>query len=81
MLLVTSAINTHFSISQNGINTITLNKQIGNPLNMDIIIASRYLVVCNLLFIERYNRGIKDYDAASFTQINSIFDGTNKCCV
>jgi len=37
MLLVTSAVKTVISISQNGINQITLNKQLSNHLNMDII--------------------------------------------
>jgi hypothetical protein len=36
MLLVTSAVKTVLSISQNGINQITLNKQLGNHLNKDI---------------------------------------------
>ena len=43
MLLVTLALKTLLSISQNGINTITLNKQLGNHFNMDIINASIYL--------------------------------------
>jgi hypothetical protein len=37
MLLVTSADKTLLTISQNGINQITLNKQLGNHLSMDII--------------------------------------------
>ena len=41
MLLVTSAVKTVPSISQNGINEITLHKQWGNHLNMDIINASK----------------------------------------
>jgi hypothetical protein len=40
MLLVTLVLKTLLSISQNGINPITLNKQLGNHLNMDIINAS-----------------------------------------
>jgi hypothetical protein len=40
MLLVTSAVRTLLSISQNGINPITLNKQLGSHLNMDITNAS-----------------------------------------
>jgi hypothetical protein len=40
MLLVTLALKTILSISQNGINQIKLNKQLGNHLNMDIINAS-----------------------------------------
>ena len=40
MLLVTFALKTLLSISQNGINQITLNKQLSNHLNMDIINAS-----------------------------------------
>jgi hypothetical protein len=41
MLLVTSAVKTVLSISQNGISPITLNKQIdNNHLNKDIINAS-----------------------------------------
>ncbi len=40
MLLVTLALKTLLSISQNGINQITLNKQLGNHFNMDIINAS-----------------------------------------
>ena len=40
MLLVTSAVKTVLSISQNGINQITLNKQLGNHLNEDILNAS-----------------------------------------
>jgi hypothetical protein len=43
MLLVTLPLKTLLSISQNGINQITLNKQSGNYLNRDIIIASSYL--------------------------------------
>jgi hypothetical protein len=43
MLLVTSAVKTVLCISQNGISPITLNKQIGNHLNMDIINASTNL--------------------------------------
>jgi hypothetical protein len=43
MLLVTSAVETLLSISQNGIIPITLNRQLGNHLNMDIINASIYL--------------------------------------
>jgi hypothetical protein len=37
MLLVTLALKTIPSISQNGIRPITLNKQLGYHLNMDII--------------------------------------------
>ncbi len=40
MLLVTLALKTLLSISQNGISPITLNKQLGNHLNKDIINAS-----------------------------------------
>jgi hypothetical protein len=40
VLLVTSTVKTVLSISQNGISPITLNKQIGNHLNKDIINAS-----------------------------------------
>jgi hypothetical protein len=40
MLLVTLALKTLLSISQNGINQITLNKQLGNHLDMDTINAS-----------------------------------------
>ncbi len=40
MLLVTLALKTLLSISQNGINQITSNKLFGNHLNMDIINAS-----------------------------------------
>jgi len=41
MLLVTSAVRTLLSnISLNGMSPITLNKKIGNHLNMDIIYAS-----------------------------------------
>jgi hypothetical protein len=40
MLLVTSAVKPILSISQNGINPITLNKQLRNHLNKDIINAS-----------------------------------------
>jgi hypothetical protein len=43
MLLVTLAVKTVLSISQNGINQITLNKQSSNHLNMDIINASNIL--------------------------------------
>ncbi len=42
MLLVNLALKTLLSISQNGINQITLNKQLGNHLNMDIINALNY---------------------------------------
>ena len=40
MLLVPSAVKTVLSISQNGIHQITLNKQLSNHLNKDIINAS-----------------------------------------
>ncbi len=40
MLLVTLALKTVLSISQNGINQIALNKHLGNHLNMDITNAS-----------------------------------------
>ncbi len=40
MLLVTSAVKTVLSISQNGINHVTLNKQLGNHLNVYVIKAS-----------------------------------------
>jgi hypothetical protein len=39
MLLVTSAVKTLLSISQNGIVPITLSKQFGNHLNMEFINA------------------------------------------
>ncbi len=45
MLLVTSAFQTVLSVYQNGISPITLNKQIGNHLNKDIINASKNLKV------------------------------------
>ena len=41
MLLFTLALKTLLSISQNGINQITLKRQIGNHFNKDIINASR----------------------------------------
>jgi len=40
VLLVTLELKTLLSISQNGINQFTLNKQLGNHSNMDIINAS-----------------------------------------
>jgi hypothetical protein len=40
MMLVTSAVRTLLSIPQNGISPITLNKQSGNNLNVDIKNAS-----------------------------------------
>jgi hypothetical protein len=40
MLFVTLALKTLLSISQNGINQITLNKKMGYHLNKDIINAS-----------------------------------------
>ncbi len=43
MLLVTSAVKTVLSISQNGISPIALNKQIDTHLNKDIITASKTL--------------------------------------
>jgi hypothetical protein len=43
MLQVTLAVKTLLSISQNGINPNSLNKQIGNHLNMNIINASNNL--------------------------------------
>ncbi len=43
MLLVTLALKTLLSLSQNGISSITLNKHLGNHLNMDIINASSNL--------------------------------------
>jgi hypothetical protein len=42
VLLVTLALKTLLSISQNGISPITLNKPLGNQLNMDIINDSSY---------------------------------------
>ncbi len=50
MLLVTSAVRTLLSISQNGINQITLKKQIGNHLNKDIINAS--ISLSSFLFVD-----------------------------
>ncbi len=46
MLLVTLALKTLLSISQNGISPIALHKQLGNHLNKDIINASNNLVAC-----------------------------------
>jgi hypothetical protein len=43
MLLVTLAFKTLLSISQNRMDQITLNKQLGNHLNKDIINASSAL--------------------------------------
>jgi hypothetical protein len=43
MLLVTLALKTLLSVSQNGISSITLNKHLGNHLNKDIVNASRVL--------------------------------------
>jgi hypothetical protein len=43
VLLVTLALKTVVSISQNGVNQITLNKQIGSHLNRHIINASTHL--------------------------------------
>ncbi len=43
MQLVTLALKTLISISQNGINQITLNKQLGSNLNKDNVNASNYL--------------------------------------
>jgi hypothetical protein len=40
MLLITLTVKTLLSISQNGISPITLNKQLGNYLNIDITNAS-----------------------------------------
>ena len=40
MLLVTSAVKTVLFISQNRMDQITLNKQLGNHLNKDIINSS-----------------------------------------
>ncbi len=53
MLLVTSAVKTLLSISQNGISPITLNKQIDNHLNMDIINAS--ISLSSFLFVDASN--------------------------
>jgi hypothetical protein len=48
MLLVTLAVKTVLSISQNRMDQITLNKQLSNHLNMDIINASSsFLNSCN----------------------------------
>ena len=47
MLLVTLALKTLLSISQNRMDQITLNKQLGNHLNKDIINASSYLRLCD----------------------------------
>jgi hypothetical protein len=43
MLFVTLALKALLSISQNGLDQITSNKQIDNHLNEDIINASNYL--------------------------------------
>ncbi len=45
MLLVTSVVKTVLSISQNRMDQITLNKQLGNHLNKDIIDASTIQVL------------------------------------
>jgi hypothetical protein len=47
MLLVTSAVKTLVSISQNGLSPVTLNKQIDNHLNKHIINASTGLFISN----------------------------------
>jgi hypothetical protein len=44
LLLIPSAVKTVLSISQNGIDQITSNKQIDNHLNEDIINASNEVV-------------------------------------
>jgi hypothetical protein len=46
MLLVTLALKTLHSISWNRMDQITLNKQLGNHLNKDIINASSHLSIC-----------------------------------
>jgi hypothetical protein len=43
MLLITSAVKTRLSISQNSMDQITLNKTLGNHLNKDTINAYTYL--------------------------------------
>jgi hypothetical protein len=45
MLLVPSAVKTVLSISQNGISQIALNKKLSYHLNMDIINASRRVIM------------------------------------
>ncbi len=45
MLLVTLALQTLLSISRNRMDQITLNKQLGNHLNNDIINASSTLIL------------------------------------
>ncbi len=50
MLLVTLTLKTLLSISQNGISPITINKQLGNHLNKDIINAS--ISFSSFLFVD-----------------------------
>jgi hypothetical protein len=66
MLLVTSAVKTVLSISQNGINHITLNKKLGNHFNVDVINAS--ISLSSFLFSECFQ-------VAGFVKVvNNIFN-------
>jgi hypothetical protein len=49
MLLVTLSLTTLLSVSQNGISPITLNKQLRNHLNKDIINASSKLACLSMI--------------------------------
>jgi hypothetical protein len=55
MLLVTSAVKTVLSISKNGMNQITSNKQIDNHLNEDIITASNILLPARCIQYDIYD--------------------------
>jgi len=56
MLLVTLALKTLLSISQNGINQIALNKQLGNRLNADVINGSSLQVQNTLAYCAHLRR-------------------------
>jgi len=57
MLLVTSAVKTVLSISKNGMNQITSNKQIDNHLNEDVINASNILLPARCIQYDIYGQG------------------------
>ncbi len=61
LLLVPSAVKTVLSISQNGINQITVNKQLSNHLNKDIINASK-LKLASLAFLTKIVSGLNEGD-------------------
>jgi hypothetical protein len=72
MLLVTLALKTLLSISQNGVSPITSNKQKGNHLNMDIVNAS-----ISFLFFFSWMLSSHWQPSLAYAQFYKLF--TSKC--